>query len=78
MTSEHLANFFVREPFVGVSLNLSDGRRIPVQHPEFASISQGGLGLWYFHNTGQIELIDPSHVISIVTILPADLNLFIR
>jgi hypothetical protein len=78
MISEHLANFFVREPFVGVSLNLSDGRSVPMLHPEFVSIAHGGLAVCYFHRTGQIELIDPSHIVSILTMQPADLNLFIR
>jgi hypothetical protein len=56
MTIEHLRQAHLRRPFQPFDINLSDGRSLPVEHPEFLSQSPTG-------RTVSVGLADGSHEI---------------
>jgi hypothetical protein len=78
MTAEHLAPFFIRQPFQSLVMYLTDGRAMEVLHPDFVSLTEAGAGIWFFHIDGELEMIDPRLIVSIKTTQPADLDQFVR
>ena len=78
MSSEHLVAFLESHPFQPFAMHLVDGREFEVRHKDFATVARGVLGVWYFHPTGEIEIIDTSLISSIRTLGPADLDSFSR
>ena len=42
MTKEAVKDTLHAQPFVAFSFRLADGERIPVSHPEFVLLTQGG------------------------------------
>jgi hypothetical protein len=77
MTSDQLALFFVRKPFQPLTLYLADGRSILVQHQDFSSVSKAGLGVWVYHDNGEMEIIDAALICSIRTAGAVDMDQFI-
>jgi hypothetical protein len=62
---EPLLRFLLAQPFRRFDLFLTDGRRVPITHPESASVYVGGLGLWIVRASGQIEFIEGDAVASV-------------
>jgi hypothetical protein len=78
MTSGQLSAFFTRRPFYPIRLYLLDGRIFDVKQSDFAAIADAALGVWIFHDSGEVEIIDGSLISSIRTIGPVDLDDFAR
>ena len=74
MTTELIVRFFMQQPFEPVTLVLSDGRELHVNHPEQAVATRGGSVIYYYHPTSQVEVIDSAMVISLRTIHAVDLD----
>jgi len=60
-----LLNFLFARPFLPFDVMLTDGRRIPVTHPESVTVYLGGLGIWLMLPSGQMEFIEGYAVTSI-------------
>ncbi len=77
MQENQLLTFLLSRPFEPFIATLVGGREIAVKHPEFVTPSRAGLGMWIFHESGHIEAIDSSLVLSLKTIDPVDPVTFI-
>ncbi|MDE3066162.1 MAG: hypothetical protein KGJ60_01280 [Verrucomicrobiota bacterium] len=58
MTKDAVQQVLRREPFQPFSFRLTDGKLIPVPHPEFLSISPGGRTAIVFHGEEQFSIVD--------------------
>lgn len=58
MTSDQIRKLQKAQPFVAFDLNLTDGRRVGVDHPENIMISQNGRTAGVAVPDGTIEIID--------------------
>ena len=77
MSTDLLGPFFFMQPFQPFTLHVADGRELRVEHPELATLARGGLGVWYLHHTGEVEVVDIALICSIRTLGPADFDAFI-
>ena len=77
MTTNLLGPFFFMRPFQPFVICVADGRELRVEHPELATLAEGGVGIWYLHPTGEVEIVDVSLIASIRTLGPANLDHFI-
>ena len=78
MTSSQVVPFFFSEPFEPFAIHVADGRVFEVRHPDFATISQAGVGVWILHESGALEILDAALICSLRTIGPANLDQFAR
>lgn len=65
MTKEAVHKSLHTEPFKPFSLRLTDGSLLPVRHPDFMALSQGGRTAVVFGNGEDFSIVD----ISLVTAL---------
>lgn len=72
MTTAQLVLFFDQEPFEAFILITADGRELHVLHPEMAYLTRAALSVLYFHPSRQIEVIDPSLIVTLRTKYPSD------
>jgi hypothetical protein len=56
---------------------MTDGRNVDVTHPEMVMVATHALALWLFHEEGQIEILDGSHITALRTLGAADRDTFI-
>ena len=78
MLPSQISPFFFSQPFEPFAIHLADGRIFEIRHPDFATISQAGLGVWVMHQSGALEILDTSLICSLRTIGPADLDQYVR
>jgi hypothetical protein len=58
-----LRELLAAHPFKPFTLCLSDGRRLPVHHPDYLLISgRGGFIVWEGEHEGEFALATPLHV----------------
>jgi len=69
MTIEKFRDLMQAWPFVPFTLRLADGRRIPVDAPDFVSTSQTGRVVHVFHGPG-----DASTFVDILLVTALELN----
>lgn len=69
MTIEKLRELVHTSPFVPFTIQLADGRRIPVLHQDFVSASESGRVAHVFHGPG-----DASSFIDIRLVTALELN----
>ena len=72
MQEAHLVNWVKGIPFEPSAAYLTDGRRIDVKSPESLMLAEYALALYVFHDEGQVEIIDASHIVSIRTLASVD------
>jgi hypothetical protein len=72
MGEDQLLAFLLATPFEPFVMVLVGGREIEVRHAEFVTPSRAGLGLWILHDSGQVEAIGGSNIVSIKTVGPVD------
>ena len=65
MTIEQLRKLHQARPFQPFDIHLTDGRAIPVEHPEFLSQSLTGRTIGVGVEDGTIEVIDLPLVVSL-------------
>jgi hypothetical protein len=78
MTSNLISPFFFAQPFEPFAIHVADGRVFEIRHPDFATVSEAGLGVWILHSSGALEIVDTSLICSIRTLGPANLDQFSR
>jgi len=71
MIPEQIIRFLKSQPFESLILRLVNGRKIFVPHQEFATPGRYGASIIVTHPSGQVELIDTTHVVSIRTMYAA-------
>ena len=69
MTTEQIRKFHQAQPFRPFSINLADGRSIPVNHPELLAL--GGRTIAVFEEPDAAEIID---LLLVTTLKPAASN----
>ena len=65
MNPDDLILFHDKRPFRPFAIHLSDGRSLPVHHPEFLARSPDMNTLVYWHDGARIETVDSEHVTSL-------------
>ena len=58
MTIEQLIQMHQKRPFESFDVYLADGRVLPVEHPEFLSLSPNGRSIGVGTEDGVIEVVD--------------------
>ena len=75
MSSQQLIAFAMARPFIPFTMMLADQRAIPVKHSDHVIVGFAGLGLWLFHDSGQVEAVAGEEIVSMITRDPVDPNL---
>jgi hypothetical protein len=70
MTSQTLRTVHDARPFVPFRLNLADGRKLDVRHPEVLAYIPGGRTAIFVHEDERTERIDPPLVVSVEELHP--------
>jgi hypothetical protein len=73
----YLVHYADARPFEAFRIYVTDGRAIDVRHPEMAMVATHALALWLFHERGQIEILDGSHLTALRMLGAADPENFI-
>jgi len=58
MTIEKVRDFYNAQPFQPFVMHLADGRKIPVQHPEFIATAPSGRTLTVYQPDDTLNIID--------------------
>ncbi len=74
MTTAMLARSFMQAPFEPFTLVLSNGRELHVHQPEFTDVDGRAQVVVFQHPSGQVEIVDPTLIVSIRTIYGGDLG----
>lgn len=72
MGTDQLLAFTQSRPFIPFTIVLSSGREIVVRHPEYAVTAFAGGGLWLLHDSGHVEGINGTQIVSMRSIDPVD------
>ena len=73
MTSDVITSFAERRPFDPFTLKLVDGREVYVPHSDFVSIGFAVQSISVMLPTGQLEVLDAGHIVSIRTFYRSEL-----
>jgi hypothetical protein len=58
MTTEQLRKLHLARPFVPFTIRMADGRKFPIPHPDFLSISPSGRTAVCFDEDGAASIVD--------------------
>ncbi len=66
MTADTIRDFLRAAPFVPFSVQLANGRKVRVPHPDFASINPSGRTLIVYSHGEHFEMVDVMLVTNVV------------
>ena len=67
MVSDHIRQHLAMQPFRPLDLNLADGRKLSVLHPEFIYVPpKNERTVFVTHEDGEVEIVDALMIVSLL------------
>ena len=73
MTTAFVTRFCEQRPFVPFTMSLADGREYEIPHSDFIAAGEHAMTVHLHHESGEVEVIDASLIVSFRTLQPLDL-----